>query len=249
MRHPLIVGGAGGIGLAVAHVLAAREEVRRVDIVDRAEVPETTMHPKFVVHRFDLAAADYSPFDAFADGDTDALFITAGFGRLALFRDVTEEHIERSFAVNSVAPIRILHRFYPRLLSATPFPCAVMVSIAGFMSSPFFAVYGATKAALKIFIESVNVELERAASPNRILNVSPGSIAGTGFSGGATDLESTAPLAREIVARAERGDDLFIPRYDEVFREVLERYHADFRAEGRHSYDYKVASGRVPKEH
>jgi len=26
---------------------------------------------------------------------------------------------------------------------------------------------------------------------------------------------------------------------------VLERYHADFRAEGRHSYDYKLASGRV----
>ena len=30
---------------------------------------------------------------------------------------------------------------------------------------------------------------------------------------------------------AEAGDDLFIPRYDDVFREVLERYHADFRAE------------------
>ena len=98
---------------------------------------------------------------------------------------------------------------------------------------------------MKIFIESVNVELERADSPNRLLNVSPGSIAGTGFSGGATDLSLTTPLAREIIAHAEAGDDLFIPRYDEVFREVLERYHADFRAEGRHSYDYKLASGRV----
>ena len=48
-----------------------------------------------------------------------------------------------------------------------------MVSIAGFMSSPFFSVYGATKAALKIFIESVNVELERADSPNRLLMSRP----------------------------------------------------------------------------
>lgn len=249
MQYPLIVGGAGGIGRAIAQVLAARPEVRRVDIVDRAPLApldgETPGEKKIVAHRFDLESNDFAFFDRFVEGDTDALFITAGFGRLSLFSDLDEAHIERSFAVNSVAPIRIIHHFYPRLLSATRFPCAVMVSIAGFMSSPFFSVYGATKAALKIFIESVNVELERADSPNRLLNVSPGSIAGTGFSGGATDLTLTTPLAQEIIAHAEAGDDLFIPRYDEVFREVLERYHADFRAEGRHSYDYKLASGRV----
>ena len=249
MQYPLIVGGAGGIGRAIAQVLVARPEVRRVDIVDRAPLTpldgETPGEEKIVVHRFDLESDDFAFFDRFVQGDTDALFITAGFGRLSLFSDLDEAHIEHSFAVNSIAPIRIIHHFYPRLLSATRFPCAVMVSIAGFMSSPFFSVYGATKAALKIFIESVNVELERADSPNRLLNVSPGSIAGTGFSGGATDLTLTTPLAREIIAHAEAGDDLFIPRYDEVFREVLERYHADFRAEGRHSYDYKLASGRV----
>lgn len=33
-----------------------------------------------------------------------------------------------------------------------------MVSIVGFMYSPFFSVYAATKAALNVFIESVNVE-------------------------------------------------------------------------------------------
>ena len=249
MQYPLIVGGAGGIGRAIAQVLSARPEVRRVDIVDRAPLTpldgEIPGEEKIVAHRFDLESDDFAFFDRFVEGDTDALFITAGFGRLSLFSDLDEAHIEHSFAVNSVAPIRIIHHFYPRLLSATRFPCAVMVSIAGFMSSPFFSVYGATKAALKIFIESVNVELERADSPNRLLNVSPGSIAGTGFSGGATDLTLTTPLAQEIIVHAEAGDDLFIPRYDDVFREVLERYHADFRAEGRHSYDYKLASGRV----
>jgi hypothetical protein len=42
----------------------------------------------------------------------------------------------------------------------------------------------------------------------------------------------------------ERGDDRFIPRYEEVYREVLERYHNDFRAEGLHSYEYKMKSKR-----
>ena len=54
-------------------------------------------------------------------------------------------------------------------------------------------------------------------------------------------------LAQEIIAHTEAKDDLFIPLYDEVFHQVLERYHTDFRAEGRHSYDYKVQSGRINK--
>lgn len=125
------------------------------------------------------------------------------------------------------------------------FYCGIMVSIAGFMSSPFFAVYGATKAALKIFIESVNIELEKNGSNNRILNVSPGSLKGTSFSQGKTDLSVTAPMANAIIEHLEAKEDLFIPLYDEIFKTVLARYQADFRAEGRHSYDYKVESGRV----
>ena len=111
-----------------------------------------------------------------------------------------------------------------------------------------FAVYGATKAALKIFIESVNVELEKAGTSNRILNISPGSIKGTAFYNGATDLAVTRTLAEDIVERLWAKSDLFIPQYDEVFKAVLERYSADFRAEGRHSYEYKMQSGRVTEK-
>ena len=113
------------------------------------------------------------------------------------------------------------------------------------MSSPFFSLYAATKAALKVFIESVNVELEKSGSTNRILNVSPGSLKGTSFNKGKTDLSATEPMATEILAHIEAKDDLFIPQYEEIFKQVLERYHKDFREEGRHSYDYKVQSGRV----
>ena len=201
------------------------------------------MHPKFICHQFDLMSDDYSVFDRFDDIDT--LMITAGFGRLALFKDLTEDHIISSMAVNSTAVMRIIHRFYDRLDSMRDFYCGVMVSIAGFMSSPFFSVYGASKAALKIFIESVNVELEKAGAANRILNVSPGSIKGTSFNQGRTDLSQTSSLARDIIAHLEAKDDLFIPQYEEVFKKVLERYAADFREEGRHSYDYKLNSGRI----
>ena len=243
MRRGLVVGGANGIGLSIATELAKSDEFEKIYIVDKLPVADEYMCGKFETYCFDLTNDDYSLFDRFTDIDT--LMITAGFGRLALFRDVTEQYIIDSFSVNTVAAMRIIKRFYSKLQERTTFRCGVMVSIAGFMSSPFFSVYAATKAALKVFIESVNVELAKSGTDNRILNVSPGSIRGTSFSEGKTDLLQTSPLALQIIEHLNQGDDLFIPLYDEVFREVLQRYNEDFRAEGMHSYDYKVESGRV----
>lgn len=243
MKKALVVGGANGIGLAVATYLAAREDYQKIYIVDKSPVGEEFRKPKFKSIVFDLTAKDYSIFDRFNDIDT--LVITAGFGKLALFNDIEEEYIINSFNVNAIAPIRIIHHFMDKLTSSKNFLCAVMVSISGFMSSPFFAVYGATKAALKIFIESVNVELEKGGSDNRILNVSPGSIQGTSFNNGHTDLSLTRDLARDIITHLEAKDDLFIPQYDEIFKQVLERYHEDFRKEGKHSYEYKLNSNRL----
>ena len=84
------------------------------------------------------------------------------------------------------------------------------------------------------------MELEKAGTTNRILNVSPGSIQGTSFNQGQTDLLLTENLANEIITHIENKDDLFIPKYEEVFHEVLERYHQDFRKEGLHSYEYEL---------
>lgn len=243
MRRTLIVGGANGIGLSIAMELIKRADCEIVYIVDKSALSEEYFHPKIKNYQFDLNNDDYSFFNQFSD--IDSLMITAGFGKLALFKDIDEQYIINSFNVNTIAAIRIIKCFYPKLESKIDFYCGVMVSIAGFMSSPFFAIYGASKAALKIFIESVNVELEKAGTNNRILNVSPGSIKGTGFNNGKTDLELTRPLAQEIIKHLNAKKDLYIPQYEEIFKAVLERYHKDFREEGKHSYEYKVNSGRI----
>ena len=243
MKKALIVGGANGIGLSIATELAKRNDCEKVYIVDKLELSEDYNNDKFEYYQFDLTSNDYSFFDRFNDIDT--LMITAGFGRLSLFKDLDEQYIINSMNVNSTAVMRVIHHFYDKLQGTDDFYCGVMVSIAGFMSSPFFSVYGASKAALKIFIESVNVELEKGCSANRILNVSPGSIKGTGFYKGKTDLSQTSQLSAEIIEHLERKDDLFIPQYEEIFKNVLARYHDDFREEGRHSYEYKLNSGRI----
>ena len=243
MKRVLVVGGANGIGLSIATELAKREECEKVYVVDRAQLAEENMNVKFEYHQFDLTCSEYTFFDQFNDIDT--LMITAGFGKLALFKDLDEQYIINSMNVNATAVMRIIHHFREKLHDVTDFYCGVMVSISGFMSSPFFSVYGASKAALKIFIESVNVELEKSGTSNRILNISPGSIKGTSFNQGKTDLSQTFILANEIISHLEQKNDLFIPQYEEIFKHVLARYQVDFREEGRHSYEYKLNSGRV----
>lgn len=240
MKKALIVGGSNGIGLTIAHCLS---EEYAVTIIDKIS-PSSGSLEKMTFEQFDLTDEDYSIFDKYHD--VSILMITAGFGHLALFKDIDESLISTYFQVNTIPAMRLIKRYYDRLEGKEDFYCGVMVSIAGFMSSPFFSVYGATKSALKIFIESINVELEKAGSSNKVLNISPGSIKGTHFGNGSSnDLNETMPLAQDIVKHLLQKDDLFIPRYDEVYSEVLQRYNKDFREEGRHSYDYKINSGRV----
>lgn len=242
IKRILIVGGANGIGLAIAEEMASRESTEVVYIVDKAPLAEEYYHPKIESFIFDLTSADYSFFDRF--DDIDAMMITAGFGRLLHFRDIPEQHILDSFNVNTIPTLRLIKRFYGKLDSTVDFYCGVMVSIAGWMSSPLYAVYGSTKAALKSFIESLNVELIKTGSSNRVLDISPGSIKGTSFDNGKTDLRMTKELACDIIFHLENKDDVFIPKYDEIYKEVLRRYREDFRKEGLHSYDYKMNSGR-----
>lgn len=238
-KDALVVGGSNGVGLAVAHILS---RYCRVWIVDKVS-PALCLPANVKFIPFDLTEQNFSLFEELQL--VDKLIITAGFGRLALFKDCNEKLLIDMMAVNATAVMRVIWHFYSRMLSTDNFYCSVMGSIAGFMSSPFFAVYGASKAALKIFIESLNVELLKSGTDNRILNVSPGSLKGTAFNGLENDLSQVIPFAEELIKRMMKREDLFIPQYEEVYRQVLERYAADFRAEGIHSYEYKQNSDRL----
>lgn len=231
----LVVGGSSGIGLSIVLNLLGKGE--SVYVMDKNPFPEEYSCDRVTYIPCDLSQGDYSCLDGL--DDIDALFITAGFGHLKFFQELSEEYIQGSFSVNAVAPIQIIRHYYDQMLAEKDFTCAVMVSIAGRLSSPLFSVYSATKAALSKFIEAVNVELDVQGSRNRILEVSPGSLKGTGFTGGASQPELTAALADEIIVRAERHERLFIPQYEEVFKGVIARYEADAHKFGVESYWYK----------
>lgn len=233
----LIVGGSSGIGLSLVLQLLGKAEYEKVYVIDKTPFPELYNDQRIEFFLCDLSDGDFSCLETI--GGINALFITAGFGHLKFFQELSEEYIWNSFAVNSVAPIQIIHHYYDRILAEDDFLCAVMVSIAGRLSSPLFSVYSATKAALSKFIEAINVELDVQGSHNRILEVSPGSLKGTGFSGGASQPELTKALAEEIVRRSELHEELFIPQYEDVYKGVLARYVKDAHQFGKESFLFK----------
>ena len=241
MKEALVIGGSNGIGLAITLELQGKGYF--VHVVDKAQNDMLAEYDNIRFFQANLINQDFSFLEQYKDIET--LVITAGFGRITPFEEILEQEIQNIFQVNSIAALKVLHFFFPRMKEKSPFHCAVMGSIAGLICSPLIATYGATKAALCNVIESLNIELEMAGTENRILNVSPGSIKGTKFNGGDNDLDMINDLAKAIIVKMEERQTLYIPHYEEVYKGVLERYHNDPHQFGLDSYQYKQASGRT----
>lgn len=236
--NALVVGGSNGIGLSIVIKLLNDNNVNNVIVIDRNLFPEEYKCDKIEFIQYDLLEFKDSTELNFSQ-DIDALYITAGFGQLDYFQNLTDSYINNIFQVNTIAPILFIKKFYQNLLNKENFYCCVMVSIAGRLNSPMFSLYSASKAALSKFIEAINVELDVQGSKNRILEVSPGSLKGTSFNGAVSDPMLTIDLASEIIRKTMQREQLFIPEYDSIFKNVIDRYHADAHQFGVDSYLYK----------
>lgn len=246
----IVLGGSNGIGLAISKEFIERGYFAEILDVSVPDASMQTYEGKYNYHPCNLLDFDEDLFERLAeDTDVHALMITAGFGRVADFEYLHTAEIERLLQVNTVGGIKVIRMFYERIKSEIPFYCGMMGSIAGLISSPMFSVYAASKAAICRFIESVNIELELSGTPNRILNVSPGSIKGTKFNGAdENQADMTVDLAREIVDNMLNHSTLLIPDFEKTYKGVLERYNNDPHAFGLSSYQYKKESGRVFNE-
>ncbi len=249
-KKAVIVGGSNGIGLSISKNLIRRGY--SVIILDIAE-PDASLSllGNKVQYLFcDLRHYPDALIERLADDDSiEVIMITAGFGRVANFEHLHYAEIQNIFMVNTIAGIKIIRQFYKRIKNKKTFYCGMMGSIAGLVSSPMFSVYAASKAAICRFTESVNIELEKAGISNRILNVSPGSIKGTRFNGSKINNEDfTSGLAENIVEKLFDHTELYIPEYDEIYCDVMQRYHNDSHTFGLSSYEYKKNCGRVYNE-
>ena len=84
----LVVGGSSGIGLSIVLDLLEKTEYEGVYVVDKAPFPDTYSNDRVTYISCDLSVGDYSCLKE-AD-DILALYITAGFGHLKLFQELSE---------------------------------------------------------------------------------------------------------------------------------------------------------------
>lgn len=220
----VVTGGANGMGREVVLELLARgARVAAVDLRadDLGAVGDRVRHlgDRLTIHPLDLtdrAAVDALPAEVIAvHGRIDGLLNVAGIIQpFTRFADLDRATMERVMNVNFWGVINTCQAFLPALLDR-PEACIVNVSSMGALAPvPGQTIYGASKAALKLFTEGLYAELRDTNVAVTI--VFPGAVrtditANSGVemrhtgSGAATKMLKAKDAARQILTATEKG--------------------------------------------
>lgn len=238
MKKYIVIGGSNGIGASISELL-----INQGHLVDIFDISEPIIESNNIVyHYLDLSKDDFIYNDSY--DDYSGLIITAGIGRVNEFSSFSIPEIKKTLDVNLYSIIKIIKLFYHRLLSCESFDLMVFGSISGDISSPLFSLYSATKAGLNRFCESLNIELEKKGSANRITCIKPISFSGSSFNGGPTRMNELYALANECLSAMISKKSEYYPN-PEVTNSVLNRYKDDPHGFGLESYEYKVNNNRL----
>ncbi|SMH29481.1 hypothetical protein SAMN06295885_0319 [Rathayibacter oskolensis] len=178
----LITGASSGIGASFARALAARGDdlvlvARRRDRLDAlaAELREAHAVTVTVIAQ-DLGSASVGA-ELSAAVAAEGLRITgvvnnAGFGTFGDFVEEDPERLRQEIAVDIGAPVQISSAFLPALVAAGEGFVINVASLAAYAPTPRMAVYGAAKAFVLSFTESLWAETR--ASGVTVFALSPG---------------------------------------------------------------------------
>lgn len=161
MKSALVTGGSAGIGLALARML--REEGHELTLVARRPEPLEDAATELDANAITANLGDADECarvvaeHAERFGGMDVLVNSAGLGIGGSFGEQQTKAISLQLDVNLRATLVVTREALP-LLRASNGQVVTLASIAGTIPTPGLAVYGATKAALIAFTNSLNRE-------------------------------------------------------------------------------------------
>lgn len=178
----VVTGAGSGMGRSLSLALVKRG----------ARVAGVDLHEGTLDETRALAGADFSSFpldvsDAEAVkalpgqvkerlGSADVLINCAGIIQpFVRVQDLEDRTIERVMEVNFYGPLSMIRAFLPDLQASPEALLANVSSMGGFLPVPGQAIYGASKAALKLLTEALMAEL--AETNIRVCVIYPGAVA------------------------------------------------------------------------
>ena len=153
----LITGASSGIGKAIATLL----------FEEGYKVYGTSRNPKNSVHfSFELIAMDVLKVDTIAsvisyiikkEGRLDVLVNNAGMGITGPIEETPTDKMRAVFNTNLFGAIEVMKGVLPQMRKQNSGTIINITSIAGYMGLPYRGIYSATKGALEIITEAMNI--------------------------------------------------------------------------------------------
>lgn len=232
-RHVVITGSTGGIGAALARLLAtpstrltllARDPVRLEELARGIALTAASVHPIQVeLTDFDLLGQVVNSAIE-RHGPIDILINNAAINRFGLFERASPGEIEAVIATNVLSPMLLTHNVLPGMLARRQGQIVNIGSVMGSIGFAGFAAYCSGKFALRGFSEVLRREL--AGRGIRVTYVAP-RYTRTPLNSLAMDrmaaevgmaVDDPAEVARQIVVAMESGKrECFIGRSERFF--------------------------------
>ena len=165
----VVTGGGNGIGRElVLQLLGMGARVAAVDINAKAleetknlagsQVDKLTLHALDITNRAAIEALPASVLAA--HGFVDGLINNAGIiQHFVRFNDLLMSEIERVMNINFYGTVNLTKAFLPHFLERPEAHIVNVSSMGGFLPVPGQTMYGASKAAVKLFTEGLHSEL------------------------------------------------------------------------------------------
>ena len=171
----LITGASSGIGKSIAEFLHYKGFI----VYGTSRNPDKITNSVFPLLELDVRNTE-SIQNAVKkiielSGTIDIVINNAGVGITGPIEEIPSQEIKNNFETNFFGPIEVMKAVLPQMRAQKSGLIINITSIAGYMGLPYRGIYSASKGALELITESLNMEVKPFGI--NITNVAPGDYA------------------------------------------------------------------------